>query len=164
MVTNVGDAEIDGMSLEFSAFLWDSLDFGLNVQVLDPRTTSANALVGTRDGDRLPFSPEEKGAAWLEYTFPQEMLGGHLYSRYQFTYQGNSLNGITRPRQLQPAYQISDFKVGLESDTWEVYAYVDNMFDERAVLYDQQSAPLGMFTINFPRTWGLGFSKSWGSN
>ena len=54
--------------------------------------------------------------------------------------------------------------MGLESDEWEVYAYVDNLFDERAVLYDQQSAPLGMFTINFPRTWGLGFSKSWGGN
>jgi len=164
LVANVGDAEIEGFSVDFSAFLWDSLDFGFNLQVLDPRTTSANDLVGTRDGDRLPFSPEEKSALWLEYTYPPELLGGHLYGRYQWTYQGNSINGITRPRQLQPAYQISDFKVGLESDAWEVYAYVDNMFDERAVLYDQQSAPLGMFTINFPRTWGLGFSKSWGGN
>ena len=39
---------------------------------------------------------------------------------------------------------------------------MDNLTDERAVLFDQDSAPLGTVTINTPRTWGLGFSKSWG--
>jgi iron complex outermembrane receptor protein len=164
VVTNVGDAEIEGISLDFSAYLWESLDFGLNAQILDPRTTSANPLIGTRDGDRLPFSPEEKGAVWLQYTYPGEILGGHIYGRYQWTYNGNSLNGITRPRTLQPAYQLSDFKVGIESEEWEVYAYVDNLSNERAILYDQNSAPPGTITINTPRTWGLGFSKSWGGN
>jgi outer membrane receptor protein involved in Fe transport len=28
MVTNVGDAEIEGVSLDFTAYLWDSLDVG----------------------------------------------------------------------------------------------------------------------------------------
>ncbi len=79
VVTNVGDAEIEGMSVDFTAYLWDSLDFGLNAQILDPRVTEGNALVGTRDGDRLPFSPEEKGAVWLEYTYPDEIAGGHVY-------------------------------------------------------------------------------------
>jgi outer membrane receptor protein involved in Fe transport len=164
MVTNVGDAKIEGISLDFGAFLWESVDFGLNAQILDPRTTSANPDIRTRDGDRLPFSPEEKGAVWLQYTYPGEILGGHIYGRYQWTYHGNSLNGITRPRTLQPAYQLSDFKVGIESDEWEVYAYVDNLTNERAILFDQNSAPPGTITINAPRTWGLGFSKSWGAN
>ena len=35
LVANVGDAEIDGVSLDFTAFLWDSVDFGLNLQVLN---------------------------------------------------------------------------------------------------------------------------------
>jgi outer membrane receptor protein involved in Fe transport len=74
------------------------------------------------------------------------------------------LNGVTRPRTLQPAYQISDFKIGFESVDWEIYAYVENLTNERAILYDQDSAPPGTVSINRPRTWGLGFSKSWGSN
>jgi len=164
LVANVGDAEITGVSAEFSAYLWDSLDFGFNLQLLDPKTKSDNPIVGTQDGDRLPFSPKEKGAVWLEYTFPTQFAGGHLYGRYQWTYNGDTLNGIDDDAVLQPAYQISDVKFGFEADDWEIYAYVDNVFDERAILFDQQSAPPGTITINWPRTWGIGFSKSWGGN
>ena len=163
MVTNIGDAEIDGLSVDFAAYLWDSFDFGLNLQILDPRVTEGNDLVGTRTGDRLPFSAEEKGAVWVEYTFPAEVAGGHVYSRFQWTYTGDMLNGVSQPRTLQPAYQISDFKVGFESEDWEIYAYVDNLTNERAILFDQEVRwPPGTISINSPRTWGLGFSKNWG--
>ena len=79
------------------------------MQFLDPKTTTGNADLGTEAGDRLPFSAEEKGAVWLEYTFPREIAGGRFYGRYQWTYNGNSLNGIATPT-LQPSYQISDLK------------------------------------------------------
>ncbi|HEY8266971.1 MAG TPA: TonB-dependent receptor, partial [Steroidobacteraceae bacterium] len=146
------------------AYVWDSLDFGLNLQLLDPKVTKGNALVETEAGDRLPFSSKEKGAVWLEYTLPAEIAGGHFYGRVQWTYNGNSLNGIGADATLQPTYQLTDFKIGLESGDWDVYAYVDNAFNERAVLYDQQSAPPGTITVNDPRSWGIGFSKSWGGN
>ena len=100
---------------------------------------------------------------WLEYTHPAEIAGGHFYGRYQWTYSGNSLNGIF-DATLQPAYQISDFRIGFEAEDWEIYAYVDNASNERAILFVQQTPPLGTITINSPRTWGLGFSKSWGGN
>lgn len=163
LVANVGDAEIEGFSTELSARLWDSLDFGLNAQFLDAKTKSDSPIIGTEAGTRLPFSPEEKGSAWLEYTFPWQLAGGRFYGRYQWTYSGDSLNGIFDPT-IQPSYGISDVRLGLEADTWEIYAYVDNAGDERAILFDQNSAPPGTITINTPRTWGLGFSKSWGRN
>jgi len=162
VVTNVGDAEIDGLSAEFTAALGDSFDFGINLQMLDPKTTSDNEIVGTEAGSRLPFSSREKGAAWIEYTHPREFAGGHLYGRLQYSYTGNSLNGIDDAATLQPSYEIADFKVGFEAEDWEIYAYVDNFTNERAILFDQQSAPPGTISINWPRTWGLGFSKSWG--
>ncbi len=163
VVTNVGNAEIEGISADFTATLWDSLDIGFNAQILDPRVSQGNALVGTQTGDRLPFSAEEKGALWLEHTFPGEVAGGHVYGRFQWTYTGNMLNGVSQPRTLQPAYQISDFKVGFESEDWEIYAYVDNLTNERAILVDKGSALVpGTVSINRPRTWGLGFSKNWG--
>jgi len=164
IITNLGDAEIDGISADLTAYLWDSLEFGLNGQLLDPRVTEGNALVGTQPGDRLPFSPEEKGAVWVDYTFPGEIAGGHVYSRLQWTYTGNRLNGIYEPRRLQPAYQIADFKVGVESESREIYVYVDNLTDERAVIRDWSGAQQGAVSINPPRSWGLGFSMSWGSN
>jgi outer membrane receptor protein involved in Fe transport len=165
MVANIGDAEIKGLSADFTATLWDSLDIGFNAQILDPRVSQGNALVGTQTGDRLPFSAEEKGAVWVEYTFPAELAGGHVYSRIQWSYTGDILNGLSQPRILQPAYQIADFKVGLESENWEMYAYVDNLTNERAIILDRADALVpGTISINRPRTWGLGFSKSWGDN
>ena len=167
VVTNVGDAEIDGVSAEFSAQLWDSLDVGFNAQFLDPQTKSSNPILGTEAGARLPFSAEEKGAVWLEYTFPWEFAGGRFYGRYQWTYNGDVLNAIDTldsDPTVQPSYEISDLKFGLEADTWEIYAYVDNLGNERAILFDQNSAPPGTITINAPRTWGLGFTKTWGGD
>jgi outer membrane receptor protein involved in Fe transport len=167
LVANVGDAEIEGISLDFSAFLWESFDLGLNLQLLDPKTKADDPLLGLVPGERLPFSAEEKGAVWAEYTFPGEVAGGNVYARYQWTYTGNSLNGIG-DATLQPAYQISDFKIGLAADDWEVYAYVDNIFNERAIYFDQfTEVGLGtnnLKTISDPRSWGIGFSKSWGRN
>jgi outer membrane receptor protein involved in Fe transport len=174
LVANVGDAEIQGVTLDFSAYLWDSLDLGLNLQLLDPKTKADRPDLGLVSGARLPFSAEEKGSIWAEYTFPGEILGGHAYVRYQWSYMGNSLNGLPvlnddgslTDATLQPAYQISDFKIGLAADDWEVYAYVDNLFDEHAILFDQ-ATEVGLLTNNVktvadPRAWGIGFSKSWG--
>jgi outer membrane receptor protein involved in Fe transport len=73
------------------------------------------------------------------------------------------LSGVSHPRTVQPAYQIADFKVGFESGDWEIYAYVDNLTNERAILFDKENALVpGTLSINSPQTWGLGFSKSWG--
>lgn len=165
LVANVGDAEIEGITLDFSAFLWDSLDLGLNLQLLDPKTKANDPALGLVPGERLPFSAEEKGAIWAEYTFPGEVAGGNVYARYQWSYTGNSLNGIGAAT-LQPAYQLSDFKIGLAADNWEIYAYVDNMFNERAIYFDQ-ATEIGLRindfrTISDPRAYGIGFTKSWG--
>ncbi len=165
MVANIGDAEIEGVSADLTATLWDTLEFGLNAQVLDARVTQGNALAETQTGDRLPFSAEEKGAVWIEYTFPAELAGGHVYSHFQWSYTGNMLNGVSKPRTVQPAYQIADFKVGFESGDWEIYTYVDNLTNERAILFNKENALVpGTVSINRPRSWGLGFSKNWGGN
>jgi outer membrane receptor protein involved in Fe transport len=181
LVANVGDAEIEGVSMDFTAFLWDSLDVGLNLQLLDPKTKADEPILGLLPGDRLPFSAEEKGSLWLEYTFPREFAGGNFYARYQVSYTGDSLNGLPSPilddddnvidiiqPTLQPSYAISDFKIGLAAEDWEVYAYVDNVFDKQAILFDQFTE-LGLLTnnlktVNDPRSWGIGFSKRWGRN
>ena len=187
LVANVGDAEIEGVTLDFSAFLFDSLDIGLNLQLLDPKTKANDPQLGLLPGDRLPFSAEEKGAFWVEYTFPGEIAGGNIYARYQWSYGGNSLNGLPTPildpddvdgdgdvlevtdiidPTLQPAYQLSDFKIGLAADDWDIYAYVDNLFNERAIYFDQFTE-IGLQTnnpnsISDPRAYGIGFSKRWG--
>jgi len=96
-----------------------------------------------------------------ELYVPWQIASGRFYGRYQWSYTGDVLNAITDP-DVQPSYTISDIKFGVEAESWEVYAYVDNLGNKRAILFNQQSAPPGTITINTPRTWGIGFTKTWG--
>jgi hypothetical protein len=53
-------------------------------------------------------------------------------------------------------------KVGIEAESWEVYAYLYNFTDERAALYRVPPAPPGVVRVNRPREYGVGFTRRWG--
>ena len=57
-----------------------------------------------------------------------------------------------------PDYQVGNLRVGVEADQWEVGAFVNNLWDERAFLsldYERgRSARIGYLT-NQPRTYGV---------
>jgi outer membrane receptor protein involved in Fe transport len=168
MIINVGDAEIDGVEIDFSALPVDGLEFDLNAMLMNAETTSDNALISVNSGARLPISPELKVSSSLQYTFPQMALGGNPYAMIQYSYYGDSLNGVecNTPDcdipEVQPSYSISDLKVGIEAESWEVYAYLYNFTDERAALYRVPPAPPGVVRVNRPREYGVGFTRRWG--
>ena len=159
LVANVGDAEIEGVTLDFSAFLCDSLDIGLNLQLLDPKTKANDPQLGLaagrapavlrggerRDLGRVHVPRRDRGRKHL-CPLPVELHGQFaewppdpiLDDRRTAT----SKSDIIDPT-LQPAYQLSDFKIGLAADDWEIYAYVDNMFNERAIYFDQATESSG---------------------
>ncbi|MBP9593172.1 MAG: TonB-dependent receptor, partial [Steroidobacteraceae bacterium] len=57
-----------------------------------------------------------------------------------------------------PDYQIGNLRVGVLSDQWEIAAFVNNLWDERALLsVDRERgrrARVGYLT-NQPRTYGM---------
>lgn len=168
MVINFGNAEIDGVELDLHALPIDGLDFSLNAIGLKAETTSANELLGITSGARLPVSPEFKLSSSLQYTFDRQLLGGNPYVRLQYSYYGDSLNSVEcntadcDPAEVQPSYQIADFKVGLDAEDWEVSLFVDNLNDERARLAVVDFVPGGIVRVNRPREYGIGFVKHWG--
>jgi iron complex outermembrane receptor protein len=58
-----------------------------------------------------------------------------------------------------PAYDLLNLRVGLRRNRWDVAVYLNNVFDERALLsFDQERgtrARIGYLT-NQPRTFGIG--------
>ncbi len=133
------------------AYLWDSLDFGLNLQLLDPKT-KADEPDARPDAGRAPAvlgEGERRGVARVHVT-RRNSRAATSTRRYQWTYIGNSLNGIgrTTPSRCSPPTRSPTSKIGLDADDWEIYAYVDNIFNERAILFDQQSAAARHVTIN----------------
>jgi len=186
VVGNAGDAEQTGVEVELKAAPSDSWDLGLNLTYVEAETseefTVARAdengeLIPVPKGSRLPNVPELKYTAFAQYTWPANFAGASdAYLRAQYTHQGDSLNQLeaweavpfesARGQFVQPSFSIADVRAGLRNDAWTLEVFVNNVGDERAVLYEDDLYFEPFFgqrrvTTNRPREYGIRFSYSW---
>jgi len=152
-----------------------STDAAGNVQV----------VAGIESGNRLPTVPEFQGSATATYQWAlRESRLGYLTGTYQYvgsrftqigdqapgfgivnlnSFGANTIGGpltqgtFTFDPEL-PAYDVANLRVGLLNGRWDIAVFVNNLFDERALLsLDQERgtrARVG-FLVNQPRTFGV---------
>ena len=152
-----------------------STDAAGNVQVVS----------GIESGNRLPTVPEFQGAATATYQWAlRESWLGYLTGIYQYigsrftqigdqaagfgivnlnSFGANTIGGpltqgtFTFDPEL-PAYDIANLRLGFLNGKWDVAVFVNNLFDERALLaLDQERgtrARVG-YLVNQPRTFGI---------
>ena len=175
MVANVGDAEQTGVELEMRAAPSEGLDIGMSLAWVDAKTSEVfEVTTSVPKGTRLPNVPEWKANGYAQFTWPVDTAD--IYVRGQISWQDESRNQIedfeaeplvsARGTYIQPSYSITDFKVGVANEFWTLEAFANNVFDERAVLYDDDlffDAFWGgrRVTVNRPREFGVRFSYSW---
>jgi len=178
-------AQSVGGELELLARPNEHWDFGFTATYADAEITetqldaTGNPIAGIRDGNRLPTSPKLQAAASGTYMWPwTDTLGGYATLTLQYVgssytqladqepgfgtftirnYGTPTISEFTFDPEL-PDYQIGNLRVGVQSDHWEVAAFVNNLWDERAFLsVDRERgrvARVGYLT-NQPRTYGL---------
>jgi iron complex outermembrane receptor protein len=142
-------------------------------------------IAGIRDGNRLPTSPEFQGAATATYSWPfSSQLNGFANFTYQyvgsswtqladqeppfgcvgcpgapgfFAFGDPTITQFTFRTEL-PDYQLGNLRFGVKTERWEAAAYVNNLWDEQALLsVDRERgtrARVGYLT-NPPRTYGV---------
>ncbi|WP_116808379.1 TonB-dependent receptor [Steroidobacter cummioxidans] len=142
-------------------------------------------IAGIRDGNRLPTSPEFQAAATATYnwSFTPAMDGfvnltyQHVGSSYTqladqepptgcvgcagapgfFAFGAPTITQFTFQPEL-PSYDIGNLRFGVKTGAWEAAAFVNNLWDERALLsLDRERgfrARVGYLT-NMPRTYGM---------
>jgi hypothetical protein len=73
-------------------------------------------------------------------------------------YTDTSGNTFAGGRYIQDSYVLANLAFGVTNDEWKAEIFVDNVFDERAVLHvdNQQFTP--KVVTNRPRTIGFRFS------
>jgi outer membrane receptor protein involved in Fe transport len=180
VVANVGDASSSGFELQVDAVLTERMTFGFNATWLDAKIDHVDDIVSdiVINGSRLPLSPEFKGSVYAMYEWPVDLLGASkAWVRFQSSYVGDMLNQVEvgeyvpfevpAPQLVQPSYTISDLKFGLNGDDWSVQLFVNNLSDERAILYDNSNEfdrywGRGRQTVNRPREYGIRYIKSFG--
>lgn len=179
MVANVGDAEQKGLEIEIRAVPSDMVDMGLNIAFVNAETSEdfeVTTLVPK--GTRLPNVPDLKFSTYLQLTWPV-LQSESAYVRGQYSYQSESRNqledfpllaplsvGSGAATFIQPSYGILDLRAGLSSDTWTLEAFLTNVTDERAVLFNNPYFFDTFFdkrrvSTNRPREFGVRFAYTW---
>lgn len=155
-------------------------------EITQSRLTASGApIAGIRDGNRLPTSPEFQAAATVTYSW-QLASARDAFANFTFQHVGSSYTQLADQEppfgcvgcpgapgffdfgdptisQFQfdtklPEYQIGNLRAGLRTDSWEAAVFVNNVWDERALLsLDRERgtrARVGYYT-NLPRTYGV---------
>ena len=193
VVGNVGSAHTQGVQGELAWVPADGWDIGANAAwleaetdeeyLLDPRRGRGNIVKGLR----LPNVPKFKASLHASYSWPVQFIpGAEMVLRGQFSHTGNSVNKLipapagafspSNPSFKNKAYQIADFSLGLinHNSGWEVRAFVNNITDERAQVYNStgnfeyalgNSSDYSNYhrvTTLRPREFGMRFNYKWG--
>jgi iron complex outermembrane receptor protein len=193
VVFNVPKAHTQGVELEITARPAPDLEIGLSSSLLRAEFDSTVAdgtgavIGGIREGNRLPSVPNFQVS--FNATYSHQVTATtegyinvsfqHVGSRYTqasdqennprsfvsgLPFGGASGAGATILDLKLPGYQIISLSAGLEMDNGvDVIAYVNNLFDENALLsFDRERggrARLG-YTIGQPRTIGMTVRKT----
>jgi len=134
----------------------------------DPLTTAVDpqAFKGTR----LPVTPEWKWNTTLRQEFRLGSFDTHW--RASYIYKGKSRADLRDFENTilgdQPSYEIVDFSAGVSKDDYSVELFVNNVFDERNILYRYVQCAEAVcgaqpyVVTTPPRTIGLKFSQRFG--
>lgn len=159
-----------------------------NAEITKSQLSGTSPIAGIREGNRLPTAPEFQAAAsatyswswssalesYLSFTFQhvgssytqladQEpnfgliATGGPAGSARFIPFGNPTITSFAFQAEL-PSYELGNLRFGLRSGRWEAAAFVNNLWDERALLsIDRErgrSARVGYLT-NVPRTYGV---------
>jgi iron complex outermembrane receptor protein len=195
IVFNVPKAHTTGVEAEFAAHPMPGWDISLAGSYVDAEfdSTISNPvlvpLTGIREGNRLPTVPKFQMAATTTYTsrfndssdWYVNASYQHVGNRYTqpsdqemnprtfvhgLPFNGQPGDAATVLNLRLPSYDLVNLSAGLRFDNgMEVVAYVNNLFDENALLsFDRERggrARLG-FNVGQPRTIGLTFRQKFG--
>ena len=177
VVANVGNAKSKGVEVQFDWAATENLSIGANATWLDAKLTDdVDIGVTVPSGTRLPLSPEFKGAAYAQYDWNLDAFGGSsAWLRLQWSYTGDMYNQVEpltlddgpSPQIKQPSYNIGDLRFGLDTSKWSMQLYVNNLTDERAVLFANPYEFDYFFgrsrvTVNRPREFGVRWIQRFG--
>ncbi len=167
---NVGKAHTSGFDAEISWMPLKGLLFSANGNYTVGKTDDILKLPAGVDentgeelydevpkGTQLPFVPEYGVNLATQYKF-KVGKGMFITPRADYNYTGKSTTALLDPEE-NPAYNTINLRVSFDYKWVEVYAFANNVTDERIKqTYWLEDASLGaMYAMGRPRTIGIGF-------
>lgn len=159
-VENVGEADSDGIEIEFVSHPSDSLDLVLTANYNEAELSEDVPNLGGVKGDRIPGVPRFSANLGISYYFTA--LGSHEgYVHADYQYVGNSYSEFDRTiAQELPSYENANLRIGVNTENWSTALFVNNVFDERGILFARGDILGDWVTATRPRTIGIGTTWS----
>ncbi|MCC7258498.1 MAG: TonB-dependent receptor [Gammaproteobacteria bacterium] len=155
------DAEVYGAEVEIDSRPIDGLTLQLGMGLLDATAEDIPTILGDARHDRdMVGAPDVSVNALVRYEWPA--LGGTLAVQGWGNWQQEIWYDIqNHPVSKEDGYTVVNFRTSYTSgdEAWEVYAYVNNAFEEEYKNYSFDfSVPFGFTQVaaGLPRWWGLG--------
>jgi len=150
ITSNAGEAHSTGAEIELRALPVHGLDIRAALGIVQAEydeyiNTSSNDC----SGNMLEGTPDYTLNLAVQYRFDSGLYlkaGMQAYGAYYF----NDANTIS-----QRSVEIYNAKIGYERDGWDLYLYVDNMFDEEYFSYGRESASGITGNVGQPQTFGI---------
>ncbi len=166
---NFPSAEIDGMEASVAWIPADGWDISGTLAYNNAEISETSTQFGltVENGTPLPLTPDWKGSLSVEYAVPHTLFGASPFVRFDYSYTGESVNALEGaeaviggfPVRTQDSYQIGDFSAVLEGELWSATLFVDNVWDERAELFFNNTWTKTRLSMNQPRTFGVRFRR-----
>lgn len=161
-VGNFGAAESQGVELELTSQLSQSLTLSANLGYTDAEFTEtvAGGLVNA-DGDPLQFVPEFTAAFSLDYLSAAPVYGDmQLFGRIDASYVDDSLSLVNGIPRIRESYEQVGLRFGLQNEKYTITIFANNLTDEIANLADNRSLAAETpgrprFVVSRPRTFGI---------
>ena len=161
---NGGEAETEGLELDFSYDLTENLALDFSGSWISAEITKDISSMGASAGDRLPNIAEEQMSLGLSYTF--EMLSRPTFARVDMNYYGNSFATFAEdPEDMSPSYTQMNLNIGMAlNDASRIQFSVSNLTDERTEAFRFSAESPGYRARNYlqwipPRTWSISYSR-----
>jgi outer membrane receptor protein involved in Fe transport len=174
--TNGSTSQIVGLELEGAAQITQriSLDFSFNhffknSLTKDPPPNPTG--LAAKAGDPLSFNPVTSFNIGAEYRAPlTDKMDG--FARLDWSYTGRRYTGFRpllvngQPNALYnnlPPYHLVNARIGVNQDQWRVTLYVENIFDARPIMQQQNLTgppPSIQRVTSRPRTVGATVSRN----
>jgi len=155
-ILNSGAAESQGVELEGSFAVSESLLLSFGIGYVDAEVTEAGLLETpiSAPGTPIQHVPELTATATVDYDFPiREGVDGNF--RFDYSYVDESISFINRvpgessPPTVRDAVNLINLRLGARWDTWELTLFADNVLDEITTFGDNRS--LAVETPGRPR-------------
>jgi outer membrane receptor protein involved in Fe transport len=152
---NVGKAASDGLELELSWLASDTLELALSGSYIDARLEDDVPNLQGRNGQRIPTVPEWSASAVARKHFTL-WRDRPTFVQADIQYVGGAWNLYdTSSRVWVPSRDIVNVRAGTRLSRWALDVYVENLFDERGIVYHNLNF-LGEWQVLIrPRTIGM---------